>query len=286
MSSNPSHTIQRQPRYSLPVLQLNQQSMSMSGQYISPAQVAIRNQVNEIVSRLPPEMQQIAQQQISSEPNIEIKKQIAENYLRSNQMRMAPIYNSQGPQSIMVNASANQKVGLTSGSIGSGSIARVGVQQSVSMGQAVFPNQNSPMQTNLSTASQPQVSMQRSSNHGFITGGLQQSQNFTIQEATTSSSVMPNYNSSLASNIQQPSSVRPAIQQNLGLQQRGPNSVPSVIYAQSHPQGSVESSVPSQPPPNQEEERVSAADKALYEKKLADLKVHHDQIKRLKERQT
>lgn len=50
-----------------------------------------RNQVNEIVSRLPPEMQQIAQQQISSEPNIEIKKQIAENYLRSNQMRVLKI---------------------------------------------------------------------------------------------------------------------------------------------------------------------------------------------------
>lgn len=280
MPSNAPHTMQRQPRYGMPVLQPNQQPMSMPSQYVSP-QMALR-QINEMVSRLPPEMQQIAQQQLNSEPNVELKKQIAEGYLRNNQMRMTSLYSSQGPQSMMVNMSPTQKVGMASGNMGANSMARMGVPQSVAMSQGVFPNQNSP---GIGTVNQPQVSIQRSSAHGFMTGNMQ-IQNFTTQEPTSSASVLPNYNSPQPSIIQQPSSVRPAIQQNICLPQRGPNSVPCVIYGQNHPQGSSETNVPSQPPPNQEEEKVSAADKAVYEKKLADLKVHHEQIKRLKERQT
>lgn len=70
-----------------------------------------------------------------------------------------------------------------------------------------------------------------------MASSLQQMQSFTIQESSSTTGALPNYSSPQPSNIPQPSSVRPVMQQNLNLQQRGPNSVPTVMYGQNHPQG-------------------------------------------------
>ncbi|VDN31314.1 unnamed protein product [Gongylonema pulchrum] len=103
---------------------------------------------------------------------------------------------------------------------------------------------------------------------------------FQTQDVTSS---LPNYSSpQQTSTLSQPSSVGPGIgaQQASPLQQKGPSSVPSALYAQHHPAG--EGATPSLSTTGGEGDKSS--DEPLYSQKLELLNSYHEYIKRVLER--
>ncbi|VDM27777.1 unnamed protein product [Toxocara canis] len=108
-------------RYSMAMIQPGQQPMQIGpNQYVQAAQMQPRApiSINDALSRLPPEVQQVAQQQINAEPNPERKKQIALNIIQTHRMRIPQSYQNSGPMSgsaVMVNMGGSQQVGMTSG---------------------------------------------------------------------------------------------------------------------------------------------------------------------------
>ncbi|VDN59975.1 unnamed protein product [Dracunculus medinensis] len=108
----PQH-MQRQQRYGITMMQPNQQPVQVApGQYISNAPVQPRT-LSDALARLPPDLQQIAQQQINTETNAERRKQIALSYIQNHRMRVSQGYqtqNSMGAQGMIVNMNTNQQI--------------------------------------------------------------------------------------------------------------------------------------------------------------------------------
>uniref|UniRef100_A0A915BS90 Mediator of RNA polymerase II transcription subunit 15 n=1 Tax=Parascaris univalens TaxID=6257 RepID=A0A915BS90_PARUN len=281
--------MQRQQRYNMTMIQPGQQPMQIGpNQYVQAAQMQPRASIsiNDALLRLPPEVQQMAQQQINAEMNPERKKQIALNIIQTHRMRIPQNYQNSGPMggsAVMVNMGGNQQVGMTSGNIGSGQIIRMSTSQGGPMPQGpMYPAQNAVMQAGMAQMAPAQVTMQRVASHGYLPSGVPTSghmvQQFAAaQEQQGANVTLPSYNSPQSLIIQQPSSVGPSMQQNT-LQQKGPNSVPSAIY-QHHPHDGMACT---QNATNSETDKVS--EEPLYGQKLEQLKAYQDQIRRIIER--
>lgn len=278
------HSMQRQPRYTMQMMQPGQPPMQMQpGQYMQSAGQPRSQALSEALSRLPADMLHAAQQQINAEPNTERKKQIAMSFIR----RGMGGYQNQGPMGpsgMMMNVGGNQQVPMGPGNMGGGQMVRMGPSPNSGMPlSGVYPSQNAPIAPATMTQMTPgQVSVQRMASQGYMPSGVPSSlqQFHSSQEQSSSASALPNYNSPQPTVIPQPSSVGPSIPQSSSLQQKGPSSVPTAVYAQPHPpDGSAQSTTGSD-----SGEKASSVDEPLYNQKLEQLKTYHEHVKRMNDR--
>ncbi|MFH4982871.1 hypothetical protein AB6A40_009580 [Gnathostoma spinigerum] len=241
--------MQRQQRFTMTMGQPSQQPMQLPpNQYVQGASMQTRPQItmNEALMRLPPEIQTQAQQQISAETNPERKRAIAMNFFTTHRMRMTSSFPNPTTSSILVNVNGSQPVGLQQTNLANNQLIRMGPAQGGVMPQvSIFQGQHQMQQQNMPTVTSGQVTMQRVGAHGYIpqssipTTSNQMMQSVPVTHEQQSQAVtIPNYNSPQSIAIPQPSSVGPPVVQQLSsLQQKGPSSVPSAIYAQHHRTG-------------------------------------------------
>uniref|UniRef100_A0A915Q4H1 Mediator complex subunit 15 KIX domain-containing protein n=1 Tax=Setaria digitata TaxID=48799 RepID=A0A915Q4H1_9BILA len=269
----PQH-MHRQQRYGMGMMQPGQQPVQIaSGQYVQNPQMQPRLlTMSDALSRLPPEVQQMAQQQINAETNAEKKRQIALGFIQGR-VRLTQQYPGQGAMNaggMMISVGLNQQVGMSQGNT---QMVRMGAVQS---GPVPYPTQNVSLQTGMGQMGPTQVTVQRMPNH-YMTAGMNGPQGMQYQSQDAGN--VQNYNSPQQITLTQPSSVGPAVQQTSSLHHKGPSSVPSAIYTQHHP---GESAAPAHSISGGEGDKCS--DEPLYSQKLELLKPYHEHIKRLLER--
>ncbi|VDN01785.1 unnamed protein product [Thelazia callipaeda] len=264
----PQH-MHRQQRYGMTMMQPGQQPVQIgSGQYVQNSQMQPRIlTMSDALSRLPPEVQQMAQQQINAETNAEKKRQIALGFIQGR-VRLAQQYPGHGTINtggMMINVGPNQQVGNTQ-------MVRMGPVQA---GPVPYPAQSVSLQTGMGQMGPTQVTVQRIPSNYMVNGMNSQNMQYQSQDAGS----MQNYNSPQQMTLTQPSSVGSSVQHSSSLHHKGPSSVPSAIYAQHH---SGESSTPTHNAASSENDKSS--DEPLYSQKLDLLKPYHEHIKRLLER--
>ncbi|KAL3997707.1 hypothetical protein ACH3XW_12025 [Acanthocheilonema viteae] len=268
----PQH-LHRQQRYGMAMMQPGQQPVQItSGQYVQNPQMQPRLlTMSDALSRLPPEVQQMAQQQINAETNAEKKRQVALGFIQGR-VRLTQQYPGQSTMNtggMMISVGLNQQVGMSQGNT---QMVRMGTVQG---GPVPYPAQSVSLQTGMGQMGPTQVSVQRMPNH-YMASGISGPQNVQYQSQDPGN--VQNYNSQQQITLTQPSSVGPTVQQTSSLHHRGPSSVPPAIYTQYHPEStaSTHSTTGS--------EGDKSSDEPLYSQKLELLKPYHEHIKRLLER--
>ncbi|VDM10607.1 unnamed protein product [Wuchereria bancrofti] len=268
----PQH-LHRQQRYGMAMMQPGQQPVQIaSGQYVQNPQMQPRLlTMSDALSRLPPEVQQMAQQQINAETSAEKKRQVALGFIQGR-VRLTQQYPGQGTMNtggMMISVGLNQQVGMSQGNT---QMVRMGTVQS---GPVPYPAQNVSLQTGMGQMGPAQVSVQRMPSH-YIASNMNAPQ--SIQYQSQDPGNVQNYNSQQQITLTQPSSVGPTLQQSSSLHHKGPNSVPTAIYTQHHPENAAatHSTISSK--------GDKSSDEPLYSQKLELLKPYHEHIKRLLER--
>ncbi|CAG9531297.1 unnamed protein product [Cercopithifilaria johnstoni] len=261
--------LHRQQRYGMTMMQPGQQPVQIaSGQYVQNPQMQPRLlTMSDALSRLPPEVQQMAQQQINAETNVEKKRQVALGFIQGR-VRLTQQYPGQGTMNtggMMISVGLNQQVGNTQ-------MVRMGTVQG---GPVPYPAQSVSLQTGMGQMGPTQVSVQRMPNH-YMASGISGPQ--SIQYQSQDPGNVQNYNSQQQITLTQPSSVGPTVQQTSSLHHKGPSSVPSAIYAPYHPESTTTTHSTSA------SEGDKSSDEPLYSQKLELLKPYHEHIKRLLER--